>query len=655
MAESGQSSAGHCWRLEGKPAVVECSAEALRAIVEDVEAGFRMFPHGGLAVGGVLFGEAEEDRIRIAAARSIHCDHAAGPSFTLSAEDHERLAEQLRQAAEDPDLRDLVPVGWYHSHTRSGVNLTPSDLELHERHFPKPWQIAVVLRPEEDRPTKLGIFVRDAHGRMPAQPALVVEAPRAAASKPAAERASARPPSAPQPERPPAPPPGAPQPARPSAAQAPAPKPQPEPPPPPAPSFQFAAAYEESSRTSRKKWLGVAVLAAAAAGGWWIMSAGSGAAAAPRFSGVAEAVRSHLDRVEKFWAARLQPTERLRLSVVASGSNLLIRWDPGAPEFRDAAGAELSIRDGPNTARVKLNLMELMQGVYSYAPLTHDVRIEMAIQHLSGPPAVAAVRYLRGGGTADSAAETSRATPEELRLELERLRTALALEREQAATLERTLSVLQEFERQRPGRRASSPRADTRPAPPTQAAVRAAEPAAAKPEAPPVELVQSPPAVAFEERAAFGGRAASPPAADSAGSRPAATPETASSQAPTAPATPASGRLIWTGLLREGDTLTIDGGRASTGSLTGRLPGTPVRVSVFPGEFTAAGLTVYSAEERLPGAAGGPAGVTFRTDPEKAAAVSLVEAPSEANRWNRIRVRAAGTVPVIVVVWQRAE
>ena len=644
MAESGQSPGEHRWRLEGKPAVVECPAETLRAVAGEVEAAFRLFPHGGLAVGGVLFGQAEEDRVRIATTRPIHCGHAAGPSFTLSEDDHRRLEEQLRAAAEDPDLEGLVPVGWYHSHTRSGVNLTPSDIELHERHFPEPWQIAIVFRPEEGRPARLGIFVRGADGRMPAHPALVAEAPRAVAGKSAAGSASAPPPRAPEPERPPAP-------------QPPAVEPEPGSAPAPAPTFQFAAGSAENPGAARRKWLGVALLAGAAAGGWWVMSAGGGAAAGPSSPGVAEAVQNYLDRVEEFWAARLRPSERLRLSVVASGSNLLIRWDPGAPEFRDAAGAELSITDGPNTARIKLNLMELMQGVYSYAPLTHDVRIEMAVQHLNGPPAVAAVRYLRGGGAADSPAETARATPEELRLELERLRTALALEREQAATLERTLSVLQEFERRPRSRQASSPPAETRPAPPAPAA-RAAETAASKPEAPPVELVQNPPAVAFEERAAFGGRATPPSREEppAAGSQPAPPAGAERGEPAPAPAAPASGRLIWTGLLRDGDTLTIESGRASTGALTGRLPGGPVQVSVFPGEFTAAGLTVYSADEQVPGAAGGPAGVTFRTDPEKAAAVSIVEAPSEANQWNRIRLRAAGrTVPVLVVVWRRAE
>ncbi len=625
MAEQGESPKPPCWRVKGKPNLIEYSPEALGAIVGEVEAAFRMFPHGGVAVGGVLFGEAEEDRIRIVAGRAIHCSHSAGPSFTLSEEDHRRLEEQLRAAAADPELAGLVPVGWYHSHTRSGVNLTPSDLELHERHFGEPWQVAIVFRPEEDERTRLGIFVRDAEGRMPAQPALLVEAPPAHGTR---RRV---------PDGPPTPSEEALQGAEAVAA----------------PEFQFSAERDGGSN-GRKKWALAGVLAVALGAGLWLGAQGDGGAPgrAPDRPAM-EAARSYLERVREYWAERLELTESLRLHVVASGSSLLIRWDPGAAEFRGAAGGELRIADGASVARIKLDLMELMQGVYTYAPLTHDVRIELAVHRLEGPPAVTGARYLRAGGGADAPDAASQATPEELRLELERLRTAVALERDQVTALSRTLSVLEEVEQRQTARQ---PPAN----PPVAAPVPAAAPAAAevrtvpapappepsKPATPEVELAQKPPAVAFEERPAA---VAAAPAAEGE------EPPTSEPQ-PAAPR-PVSGRLLWTGFLRAGQTLTIDASRASTGSVTGRLPGVPVRVRVFPGEFTASGVTVYTAEQPVPAGAAGAAGeIRFEYDPARAAAVSLVEAPSQANGWRRLRVRAgSGTVPVVVILWERAE
>ena len=36
-------------------------------------------------------------------------------------------------------------MGWYHSHTRSEIFLSDADLEIHNRYFPEPWQVALVL------------------------------------------------------------------------------------------------------------------------------------------------------------------------------------------------------------------------------------------------------------------------------------------------------------------------------------------------------------------------------------------------------------------------------------------------------------------------------------------------------------------------------
>ncbi len=640
MEDRGQSPDRDCWRIDGQPAVIEYSAEALQTIVRDVEAAFRMFPHGGLAVGGVLFGEAGEDRIRIVTSRSIHCDHSAGPSFTLSDEDHRKLEEQLRQAAEDPHLDGLVPVGWYHSHTRSGVNLTPSDLELHERHFPNPWQIALVLRPEEERPTQLGIFARDASGRLPAHPALLVELPRLE-KPPHVELRPAVEDKAPHRHE------GQEAEAAPEREEGEQPVEQPV----RAPSFQFGGGETPKGRGGWKNWViaagaGVALLA----GFWFAAQSGGSASGQAGLKPAIQSVSAYLQRVRQYWGERLGTGGGLRLGIVASGSSLLIRWDPSNPEFRGAAGGAIKITDGPNVTEVSLDLMELMQGAYTYAPLTDDVRVELAIQRMGAPPVVVASRYLRGGVRAPSDG-APQATPEELRLEVERLRSAVALEREQVATLTRTLTVLQEFEQRQAAARVS-PAARPGTASPaggpgagTETAPAAAVGAAPAPRAAPrVELAQNPPAIGFEQRGAAITATGTPPARS--------VPEPA--PAPRAGG-PTSGKLIWTGFLRAGETLTIDGGRASTGNVTGRLPAVPVEISIYPAEFTSSGLTVYTTDQPVPSGGGARAGLNFQYEPAKAAAVSLIERPSEANQWRRLRVRAGDRpVPAIVIIWRRS-
>jgi hypothetical protein len=64
------------------------------------------------------------------------------------------------------------------------------------------------------------------------------------------------------------------------------------------------------------------------------------------------------------------------------------------------------------------------------------------------------------------------------------------------------------------------------------------------------------------------------------------------------------GFLIWTGRLRKGETLTIENDRASSGTLDGKLPGIPVTLELDEEDF------------------------------------ELLEAPSPANRWKRLRIRS---------------
>jgi len=49
--------------------------------------------------------------------------------------------------------------GWYHSHTRTGVLLSDTDLTIHNRFFPDPWQVALVVKPHTFEPMRAGILL----------------------------------------------------------------------------------------------------------------------------------------------------------------------------------------------------------------------------------------------------------------------------------------------------------------------------------------------------------------------------------------------------------------------------------------------------------------------------------------------------------------
>ncbi|MGA3044542.1 MAG: hypothetical protein ABSF54_27530 [Bryobacteraceae bacterium] len=174
------------WRIPQCPFSIECSAAVLEQIRREVEAG-RVSPHGEREIGGVLFGSQESGGIRILASQPLPYEHALGPGFVLSEKDEKRLAQLISTPATAPELNGLQPLGWYHSHLRSRIFLSERDLQIHSRHFDAPFQIALVIRPESERPTRAGFFFREASSQMRAESAyeeFTIEAPPPEAPEP---------------------------------------------------------------------------------------------------------------------------------------------------------------------------------------------------------------------------------------------------------------------------------------------------------------------------------------------------------------------------------------------------------------------------------------------------------------------------------------
>ncbi len=116
------------WRVRGHPQVVEYAQPVLDEILEVIADARASFPQGGLEVGGVLFGEGDKHLVRILATRPIICEHAFGPQFLLSERDQELLGAQLADAGRDPELTELVRVGWYVSRSRGEVALREHEI-----------------------------------------------------------------------------------------------------------------------------------------------------------------------------------------------------------------------------------------------------------------------------------------------------------------------------------------------------------------------------------------------------------------------------------------------------------------------------------------------------------------------------------------------
>jgi len=360
MAVTGLQADFDSWSAEGHPLRIEYAVSVLEEICADAVDGLYRFRHGGIEVGGVLFGEADGDRVRVLAYRPLPCEHAFGPRFVLSEGDRANFKDLLYAGRTDAPLGDMEPVGWYHSHTRSGIELSPRDLEIYDSYFPQHWQIALVVRPDHYGPARAGFFFRESndqvraasayqeftiHPRRPGRTRAKAPGPDPAAS-PETDTAGDTVPSAgvadsavPEAEV-------AAEPAAPAWVLDPD-TPAPVHEPPGIPGFALA-----QPRAAARKWLWLLVA------GCLLAAGGLGAKLYGHFSG---------------------PTPPLQLWVADLGGQLRIEWDRTARPIRDARSAALEIMDGNQRRRIPIDPSHLRDGGVDYVRNAEIVDVRLKV------------------------------------------------------------------------------------------------------------------------------------------------------------------------------------------------------------------------------------------------------------------------------------
>lgn len=353
------------WQVTQSPFSIRYSRRMLEEVRLAVMDAFFSLPRGGVEVGGVLVGKRREQEIEIADYVPIDCEHAFGPSFTLSQRDVERLRETL-QTIREKDGREAV--GWYHSHNRSGIFLSESNLEIHRRFFPEPWHVALVLRPHLSQPMRAGFFVREADGSMGA-----ANSHREFVVEPFRElEVNGAPTTGPAPAQP-----VAAQPVKESALAAPAPvevpavAPLPPPrqtetPAVPLPGFLQA----EAPKPRRKFRIPALVVAGSVIGILGLVALG------PQV----------LPRGMVWNTAGLASSQNAGwMNILDSDGQLQIRWDTGSRAVERARAAVLLISDGGEQQRISLDPAQLRAGSLTYTRHSARVDARLTVDTEGGP------------------------------------------------------------------------------------------------------------------------------------------------------------------------------------------------------------------------------------------------------------------------------
>lgn len=342
-------------------------------MLEDIEAvvvaAFHESPQGGIEIGGVLLGNLSDGRVAITGVRPLECEHAFGPGFRLSADDHDRLA---RLIAELHGAGETI-VGWFHSHTRTGVFLSEDDLKIHNFYFTDPRQVALVLRPVPPEPTVCGFFFREADGtihssesyrefELGGQPAnyapgrdgnvVPISAPPLSRPRPQEEEPLLQSPPAPAAER-------SPMGQDPESGNG------------IVPLDEDAmrmwerlsqAEQHRKSGTKRFRWVPVFVVAT-------IMLALGGA----------YALRDRLNL--QGWVSQPEPAagQALGLKIQRQGTDLILTWSRNAPDMLGATAGLLSVKDGQAQREIGLTAEQLRLASILISPQSDHVEVQLTV------------------------------------------------------------------------------------------------------------------------------------------------------------------------------------------------------------------------------------------------------------------------------------
>jgi proteasome lid subunit RPN8/RPN11 len=378
MGTSADSSLSR-WVTPECPFTVEYVPRVLDDIRLAVVDAFFSLPRGGAEIGGLLLGRQERGRIVITDALPVDCEHAFGPSFTLSATDEAQLGVKVSEAGRNGNAK---PLGWYHSHTRSEIFLSDADLEIHKKFFPETWQVALVLKPHTFLPTRAGFFFRDQSGAIRADASHLEFQldPLPLGKLPEEEPAPARPA--------PAPPasdgrvidiarPAKPEPARtaePEAESEPAAPAEPDPGP-----IVVPPSFGIEEQTGSRRWVTpVAILAGLALGAAGFLSR-------PLWMPKPAAVSA---------PASVLPVS-VGLATADHNGQLQIRWDAKAPDVQHSSGAMLFLSDGALTRSVALDTAQLRSGQYAYKRTADHVEVILSLSQPGGDKRVQATAFVK--------------------------------------------------------------------------------------------------------------------------------------------------------------------------------------------------------------------------------------------------------------------
>lgn len=151
----------YVWQVPGKPVAVHIPLSVIDRLSIELMRGYGANPKRSPEVGGVLIGSVEEGSptiVHVEDFEVVPCQYRRGPSYTFTEED----CGPFERAGNRAD-----GIGYFRSHTREGLALSPEDLEVLDHFFAEPYTVALLVKPFATKASVAGFFIRE-DGAFPA-------------------------------------------------------------------------------------------------------------------------------------------------------------------------------------------------------------------------------------------------------------------------------------------------------------------------------------------------------------------------------------------------------------------------------------------------------------------------------------------------------
>jgi len=151
----------YVWEPKGVPFSVRLDAGLIERLEKESLDIFRAITNRGSEIGGILLGQVLPGwpvSIVVSDYEPVECGYTLGPSYLLSEEEQEKLADAIEKHQKPGGLG---VVGFFRSNTRPALVLQDDDQDLFEEFFPEDHNIFLLAKPYSRKPCQGAIYVRE--------------------------------------------------------------------------------------------------------------------------------------------------------------------------------------------------------------------------------------------------------------------------------------------------------------------------------------------------------------------------------------------------------------------------------------------------------------------------------------------------------------